>query len=135
MTRLKKPKITLKIRSVEVDDFNKNFSLLHTKALIVDHSKAILMGSPIKQGYFNDKEHLIFDARNKGRLLHDVSIQVEGPAVAPIERTFATIWNTTSELTSRASSSRSALQKLMMRRNAERSSCCSGAAYAARANV
>ena len=95
---VKEAKDYFKNSSVEVDDFNKNFSLLHTKALIVDHSKAILMGSPIKQGYFNDKEHLIFDARNKGRLLHDVSIQVEGPAVAPIERTFATIWNTTSEL-------------------------------------
>ncbi len=80
---------------VKVSDFNKNFSLLHAKALIVDHTKAFLMGSPIKQGYFNSQVHSIVDARSKGRLLHDVSLEVEGPAVAPIEKTFATIWNTT----------------------------------------
>jgi phosphatidylserine/phosphatidylglycerophosphate/cardiolipin synthase-like enzyme len=77
--------------------FKKGFCLLHSKAIILDGVKAILMGSPLKQYYYSDIRHAIHDARHKGSLNHDVSIQIEGPAVAQINKTFATVWKSTKE--------------------------------------
>jgi phosphatidylserine/phosphatidylglycerophosphate/cardiolipin synthase-like enzyme len=80
---------------VKTSDFRKGFDILHAKAVIYDGSKAILMGSPLKQYYFNDAKHAIKDARHKGSLIHDVSIEIEGPAVAHLEKTFTTLWKST----------------------------------------
>jgi phosphatidylserine/phosphatidylglycerophosphate/cardiolipin synthase-like enzyme len=80
---------------VSTSSFSKGFALLHAKVLIVDGQKAILMGSPLKQFYFSDRRHAIHDARHKGSLNHDVSIEVSGPAVAHISKTFETIWRST----------------------------------------
>lgn len=77
---------------VQTSDFNKGFALLHSKAIIVDGLTAILMGSPLKQTYFSDQRHDIHDARHKGSLFHDMNVQVAGPAVAHIDKTFRTIW-------------------------------------------
>ncbi len=82
---------------VKVRDFNKGLSLLHTKNLIVDGQRAFLMGSPISQRYFNDTGHLIQDARHRGSLFHDVNMEVAGPAVDAIDKTFATIWKASVE--------------------------------------
>jgi phosphatidylserine/phosphatidylglycerophosphate/cardiolipin synthase-like enzyme len=83
--------------NVKTAYFKKGFCLLHSKAIILDGVKAILMGSPLKQFYFSGSGHAIHDARHKGSLNHDVSIQVEGPAVAQINKTFATVWKSTKE--------------------------------------
>ncbi|CAN5362395.1 hypothetical protein BH20BAC1_BH20BAC1_28390 [soil metagenome] len=83
--------------NVKTAYFKKGFSLLHSKAIILDGVKAILMGSPLKQFYYSDIRHAIHDARHKGSLNHDVSIQIEGPAVAQINKTFATVWKATKE--------------------------------------
>jgi phosphatidylserine/phosphatidylglycerophosphate/cardiolipin synthase-like enzyme len=80
---------------VNTSAFTKGFALLHAKAIVVDGVKAIVMGSPLKQSYFSDDRHAIRDARHKGSLNHDVSIKVEGPAVAYIDKTFATVWKST----------------------------------------
>ena len=68
-------------------------SLLHAKAVVIDGTTAFVLGSPVSQSYFNDKLHLIHDARHEGSLNHDVSIKVSGPAVEFIDRTFTTLWN------------------------------------------
>ncbi|ULA66699.1 MAG: PLD phosphodiesterase domain-containing protein [Nitrospira sp.] len=80
---------------VSTNAFNKGFALLHAKAIVVDGRRAILMGSPLKQYYFSDTRHAIRDARHKGSLMHDVNTDLTGPAVAHVERTFASVWNAT----------------------------------------
>lgn len=80
---------------VKTAAFQKGFAVLHSKAIILDNVKAILMGSPLKQYYFSGQDHAIRDARHKGSLMHDANIQIEGPAVAHINRTFATVWKST----------------------------------------
>jgi PLD-like domain len=89
---------------VRVGSF-KSTQLNHAKAIVVDGTKAYLVGSTMKQGYFGDRKHLIRDGRHgvedprtkdkKGErgLLHDVSLKVEGPCVRFIDQTFSTIWN------------------------------------------
>lgn len=84
--------------TIKTSDFNKGFGLLHAKAIIFDGFTAILMGSPIKQTYFSDQQHAIHDARHKGSLFHDMNVQVAGPAVAHIDKTFNTIWKVKAEL-------------------------------------
>jgi phosphatidylserine/phosphatidylglycerophosphate/cardiolipin synthase-like enzyme len=67
--------------------------LLHIKMVVVDGTQAFVVGSTMKQGYFNDEEHLIRDARHGGRtLMHDASVSVRGPAVRDIDQTFTTLW-------------------------------------------
>lgn len=81
--------------SVKTSDFNRGFALLHAKAITFDGTRAILMGSPLKQFYFSDGRHSIRDSRHKGSLMHDVSLEVAGPAVKHIDKTFATVWRGT----------------------------------------
>lgn len=81
--------------AVKTSDFNKGLALLHAKAIIQDGEKAIVMGSPLKQGYFSDARHHLLDARHKGSLMHDVSIEVTGPAVFEISDTFTAVWKAT----------------------------------------
>ena len=85
----------------------KSTQLLHTKAVVVNGTRAYVVGSTMKQGYFGDQDHLIRDGRhgvedltekekkdrkgNRG-LLHDVSLRVEGPCVRFIDQTISTIW-------------------------------------------
>jgi len=80
---------------VKTSDFNKGLALLHAKAIIQDGEKAILMGSPLKQSYFSGPGHNLMDTRHKGSLMHDVSIEVTGPAVFDISKTFASVWKAT----------------------------------------
>jgi phosphatidylserine/phosphatidylglycerophosphate/cardiolipin synthase-like enzyme len=68
--------------------------LLHIKMAVVDGLQAFVVGSTMKQGYFNDEEHLIRDARHGGRMLiHDASVSLRGPAVRDVDQTFTTLWN------------------------------------------
>ncbi len=75
--------------------------LLHIKMVVVDGETAFVIGSTMKQGYFNDQEHAIRDARHGGGgLMHDVSLSVKGPAVRHVDQTFTTLWNAGSSSTS-----------------------------------
>lgn len=66
--------------------------VLHGRTVVVDGEKAFVLGSSFDQNYFSSP-HLIRDARHRGSLLHDVGALVTGPAVAPIDETFVTVWN------------------------------------------
>lgn len=66
--------------------------VLHGRTVVVDGEKAFVLGSSFDQNYFSSP-HLIRDARHRGSLLHDVGALVTGPAAAPIDETFATVWN------------------------------------------
>lgn len=68
-------------------------SVLHGRTVIVDGQKAFVIGSSFDQSYFSSSNHEIRDRRHRGSLLHDVAAGVTGPAVAPIDETFVTIWN------------------------------------------
>jgi phosphatidylserine/phosphatidylglycerophosphate/cardiolipin synthase-like enzyme len=76
--------------------------VLHGRTVVVDGEKAFVLGSSFDQNYFSGPDpttvdptlsHLIRDARHRGSLLHDVGALVTGPAVAPIDETFVTVWN------------------------------------------
>ena len=73
---------------VKTSDFHKGFNILHARAVICDGFTAFLMGSSIKQSYFNDARHAIHDTRHDGTLQHDVSLEIAGPAVAKIDQDF-----------------------------------------------
>jgi phosphatidylserine/phosphatidylglycerophosphate/cardiolipin synthase-like enzyme len=83
--------------NVKTSDFHKGFNILHARAFICDGFTAFLMGSSFKQSYFNDARHAILDTRHSGSLLHDVSLEVSGPAVAQIDKTFQTFWKATTD--------------------------------------
>ena len=86
-----------KDKKVKTSDFHKGFNILHARAVICDGFRAFLMGSSFKQSYFNDARHAILDTRHHGSLLHDVSLEVAGPAVAKIDKTFQTFWKATTD--------------------------------------
>jgi phosphatidylserine/phosphatidylglycerophosphate/cardiolipin synthase-like enzyme len=69
------------------------FGFLHAKLVSIDGQTAFIMGSSLSQGYFNDRRHLIHDARHNGSLTHDVNLKLTGPAVEHVERTFGALWN------------------------------------------
>jgi phosphatidylserine/phosphatidylglycerophosphate/cardiolipin synthase-like enzyme len=93
--------------NTNVSDFHKGFNILHARAVICgrrreeepvfDAVTAFVMGSSLKQGYFSDARHAIYDARHSGSMLHDVSLEIAGPAVAHIDKTFATFWKSTTD--------------------------------------
>lgn len=72
--------------------------LLHAKMVIVDERKALLMGSPFVNGYWDNSDHKPEDSRRPsrefgGRPIHDVSVCVEGPAVHNLVSVFNELWN------------------------------------------
>jgi phosphatidylserine/phosphatidylglycerophosphate/cardiolipin synthase-like enzyme len=78
--------------------------LLHAKMLIADAERAILVGSPFANGYWDDARHLPVDARRParelgGRPLHDLSTQITGPAVRRLAGTFVELWNHADDVT------------------------------------
>lgn len=70
--------------------------VMHPKMLIVDGERAVVLGSPFGQRYYDDELHPIEDPRrghNTSPVVHDVSVAVIGPAVRHIDETFHTFWN------------------------------------------
>ncbi len=73
-----------------------NHGVMHTKMLIVDGERAVVLGSPFGQRYYDDQLHAIEDPRrgsNRSPVVHDVSVAVTGPAVRHIDETFHLFWN------------------------------------------
>ncbi len=73
-----------------------NHGVMHPKMLIVDGERAVVLGSPFGQRYYDDQLHAIEDPRrgaNTSPVIHDVSVAVIGPAVRHIDETFHLLWN------------------------------------------
>jgi phosphatidylserine/phosphatidylglycerophosphate/cardiolipin synthase-like enzyme len=68
-------------------------TFMHAKAVVIDGTTAFVLGSTFARSYFGAEDHLINDARHGEKLIHDVSLKVEGPAVEQIDRSFTTLWN------------------------------------------
>ena len=73
------------------------YSITHTKLVIDGDKKAILLGSPFEQVYYDSQGHVMDEARRgndagKGPI-HDVSVSVRGPAVRDMQEVFDSHWN------------------------------------------
>lgn len=79
--------------AVETRAFLSLWSVMHARVVVIDGETAFVLGSSITRGYFSDDKHLIHDARHGGSLIHDVNVQVTGPAVEHLDRSFAMLWN------------------------------------------
>ena len=70
--------------------------VLHSKMVITDEKRAVVVGSPFSQRYFDFLDHRIDDphrGRTRADMVHDVSIAVVGPAVRDLYDTFRLYWN------------------------------------------
>jgi phosphatidylserine/phosphatidylglycerophosphate/cardiolipin synthase-like enzyme len=70
--------------------------VLHCKMLITDEKRAVVLGSPFSQRYFDSVNHVIEDPHrgsNTSDMVHDLSIAVVGPAVHHLYETFLQYWN------------------------------------------
>jgi phosphatidylserine/phosphatidylglycerophosphate/cardiolipin synthase-like enzyme len=74
---------------------------IHGKVFVIDDRVAFLMGSGFAQEYFDGRDHVIDDPR-RGHLrwrssvrvpVHDVSVRIEGPAVADLDATVRLLWD------------------------------------------
>ncbi|HKE60337.1 MAG TPA: phospholipase D-like domain-containing protein [Pyrinomonadaceae bacterium] len=68
----------------------------HCKMLIFDQNRAVVVGSPFSQRYFDSNAHQIDDPRRGGNtsdMVHDLSMAVVGPAARDLFETFRTYWN------------------------------------------
>jgi phosphatidylserine/phosphatidylglycerophosphate/cardiolipin synthase-like enzyme len=70
--------------------------VLHCKMVITDDKRAVVVGSPFSQRYFDFANHQIADPHrgsNTSDMVHDLSIAVVGPAVHDLYETFRLYWN------------------------------------------
>ncbi len=74
--------------------------VFHCKMMITDEgraaSRAVIVGSPFKQRYYDSQLHSIEDAHrgiNSSDAIHDLSVAVEGPAVNDLYEAFRLFWN------------------------------------------
>lgn len=68
----------------------------HCKMVIVDNDRAVVLGSPFSQRYFDSLDHKIQEPRrggNTGDMVHDLSMAVVGPAARDLFETFRLYWN------------------------------------------
>jgi phosphatidylserine/phosphatidylglycerophosphate/cardiolipin synthase-like enzyme len=82
---------------------------MHAKFVTFDLSRAQIIGSPLLQEYFDTSSHKIMDEPRRGRLdratgsggsinaikvpIHDVGLDIRGPAVAHLRNTFDLHWS------------------------------------------
>jgi phosphatidylserine/phosphatidylglycerophosphate/cardiolipin synthase-like enzyme len=70
--------------------------VMHCKMVITDEERAVVIGSPFEQIYFDLLHHRIVDPHrgdSSGDMIHDMSIGVVGPAVRHLYETFRLFWN------------------------------------------
>lgn len=68
----------------------------HCKMVIVDEERAVILGSPFSQRYFDSLVHKIEEPRRGGNtsdMVHDLSMAVVGPAARDLFETFRLYWN------------------------------------------
>jgi len=68
----------------------------HCKMVIIDEKRAVVVGSPFSQRYFDVPTHKIDDPRrgtNSSDMVHDLSIGVVGPVAHDLYDTFRLYWN------------------------------------------
>jgi len=87
------------VRRITVHGFRQpapDHGVLHCKMVITDEKRAVVVGSPFSQRYFDVPTHKIDDPRrgtNSSDMVHDLSIAVVGPAVHDLYDTFRLYWN------------------------------------------
>jgi phosphatidylserine/phosphatidylglycerophosphate/cardiolipin synthase-like enzyme len=68
----------------------------HCKMVIVDNDRAVVLGSPFSQRYWDTLLHQIDEPRrggNESDIVHDLSVAVVGPAARDLFETFRLYWN------------------------------------------
>jgi phosphatidylserine/phosphatidylglycerophosphate/cardiolipin synthase-like enzyme len=68
----------------------------HCKMMIVDNDRAVVVGSPFSQRYFDSVVHPIENPKrgsNTSDMVHDLSIAVVGPAARHLSESFRLYWN------------------------------------------
>jgi phosphatidylserine/phosphatidylglycerophosphate/cardiolipin synthase-like enzyme len=68
----------------------------HCKMVIVDDKRAVVLGSPFSQRYFDSLVHPIENPKrgyNTSDMVHDLSMAVVGPAARDLFETFRLYWN------------------------------------------
>lgn len=68
----------------------------HCKMMIVDDKRAVVLGSPFSQRYFDSLVHPIENPKrgyNTSDMVHDVRMAVVGPATRDLFETFRLYWN------------------------------------------
>jgi phosphatidylserine/phosphatidylglycerophosphate/cardiolipin synthase-like enzyme len=68
----------------------------HCKMVIVDSDRAVVLGSPFSQRYWDTLLHQIDEPRRGGNdsdIVHDLSMAVVGPAARDLFETFRLYWN------------------------------------------
>ena len=91
------------IPSIHVRGFRQNLpkdGVFHCKLTITDEAtdegRAVILGSPFKQHYFDALRHPIVDphrGNSTSIAMHDLSVGVAGPAVRDIYNSFTFFWN------------------------------------------
>jgi phosphatidylserine/phosphatidylglycerophosphate/cardiolipin synthase-like enzyme len=96
--------------TVAVRRFPLAYETMHAKVLLTDPeletAKAMVIGSPFQQGYWDSQSHLLIEQRRGSKALegigarpvHDVSISLAGPAVADVTELFVSLWNHRSQV-------------------------------------
>ncbi len=73
-------------------------SVTHAKIVINETSRAIVLGSPFVQSYFDSQAHLLDNPMRGGDAskgpIHDMSVSVRGPAIGHLREVFDMHWNT-----------------------------------------
>jgi len=88
----KQPDITVRGFDQPVPDQG----VMHCKMVIVDGTRAVVIGSPFSQRYFDTQKHTVEEPRrgsNTSPIVHDVSIGIRGPAVRDLHETMCLFWN------------------------------------------
>lgn len=68
----------------------------HCKMVIIDNDRAVVLGSPFSQRYWDTTVHQIEEPRRGGNtsdIVHDLSMAVVGPAARDLFETFRVYWN------------------------------------------
>ncbi len=68
----------------------------HCKMVIVDNDRAVVLGSPFSQRYWDTLQHRIVEPRrgeNTADMVHDLSMAVVGPAARDQLKSFHLYWN------------------------------------------
>lgn len=70
--------------------------VFHCKMMTTDEKRAVIIGSPFSQRYFDSHSHSTADpirGINSADAIHDLSVGVVGPAVHDLYSAFRTFWN------------------------------------------